>query len=293
MVGKVCVIGARGFLGTAITEELERRGIEWCGITSGPTTKNNEFEFSKFDQEKVISEVEGCSLYINAAGRWKPNTCEGSPGQAIGAMIEFANKVCSFLCVHKAKKFLHLSSAGTVYGEQNGRAHREDDLPTPISWYGRGKLLEEAIYSKYTDSNDIQFVCARITNPFGNVHNAVHGFVDVLLSSVANARKFSVFKGVNPSRDFILAADVAYYIVELLMQDCSGTYNVGSGVSVRTKDICDFVSSLTGFDLIDKSLTHPYYDVVTNEVDTSKLQQVCESKSTTDVFDYIRQRVAS
>lgn len=204
-------------------------------------------------------------------------------------MIEVARKICSLLTVHNAKRFLHLSSAGTVYGEHNGRAHREDDIPSPISWYGRGKLLEESVYSKYTRENNVQFVCARVANPFGSKNNSVHGFVDVLINSVVNAKSFSVFKDVNPSRDFILADDVAFYTVELLMRSCAGIYNVGSGVSIRTEEICDYVCSLTGFDRISKSLSHPLHDVVTNEVDISKLRSVCEKADTINVFDYIRQ----
>jgi UDP-glucose 4-epimerase len=197
------------------------------------------------------------------------------------------NKLQSLLYNTKINKFLQISSAGTIYGEYNKSPSKETDIPNPISWYGRAKVLEELYYQNFAQIQNIDFLCTRVTNPYGNIHKTDHGFIDVLINSIINKKVFRTFVDENHSRDFIYAPDMAYMIVEFLLSGHTGTLNVASGNTIQLSKIIDYVQSINKSFKPNKDLVSLDFDVNNNKIDISHLKSLSLHRETNNIFDYI------
>ena len=288
---RVCVFGSSGFLGSSVAHELDVRGVSWVGVNANSKLRKRDFLLSEIDLENLPAEISSCDYFVNAAGGWKPKTAEAFPEEALSSMIGLAEVTIQLAVKSNAKKILHISSAGTVYGELRDCPHSEVDQPAPLSWYGRGKLLEENYYQRKCIELGLDFVCARVSNPFGNDKKTNHGLVDVLISACKNKADFMTYRDADPSRDFIYAPDMAFYIVSLLLGPQVGVFNVGAGVSHSTKEILDFVRAGYGFSEIKATLSRPKFDVIKNEIDVSKLIEAVGRRETIDLFSYIRDKL--
>ncbi|MCA0901410.1 NAD-dependent epimerase/dehydratase family protein [Microbulbifer agarilyticus] len=284
----VCVLGAGGFLGSAICEALSRNGVPWVGVSTSKQG-GNLVQLADGDAQALARVLSSSDIVINASGRLKPLDFESNPA---GALSDYWDAQQYFSEAYKAsgiKYIVHISSAGTVYGESiSGIPHSEEDCLNPISWYGRAKVLEEMWYENLCRRKGVKYLCVRVSNPFGNTRMTNHGFIDVFLHRILNKESVSVYKDVDPARDFIHAGDMAETIYNLIAQNNDGCYNVGSGVSIRLSEVVEFACSKVVESIpVLKELEHKGFDVVNSSIDISKVKEIGALSSNISVFDYI------
>ena len=77
-LGKVCVFGATGFVGSAIVNELERQGVDWIGISRSANTHPNIVEASLSDTALLHDIISEYSCVVNAMGSFKPADFESN-----------------------------------------------------------------------------------------------------------------------------------------------------------------------------------------------------------------------
>lgn len=284
----ICLLGATGFLGSAIAKELDARGLSWIGTSR---QKNDNDKIKKVDlseRQKMIDILQTSDIVINALGSAKPKDFEASPEEKLNSIWNSVTNLTELIKLADIKKFVHISSAGTVYGDYVDHPHSESGNLLPISWYGKAKVIEELYLENACTSNNINYLCIRVTNPYGNDKKSKHGFVDVLLNCVISNKPFSFYQDCSPVRDFIYADDMAFSIVELIKLKRNGIFNLGSGEGLSLKAIADYVhNKLDGKTLISRAQEKPVYDVLTNRVDIQKLIDSNAYKNSMNVYKYI------
>ncbi|WP_022942084.1 NAD-dependent epimerase/dehydratase family protein [Psychromonas hadalis] len=284
----VCLLGATGFLGSAIAKELEARNISWIGISRNISDDIRIKKLNLSDRDEMINIFKRSDVVINALGSAKPKDFEENPQLTLNTIWENAVTLSSLLKAGNISKLVQISSAGTVYGEEVDAPHTEESNLLPISWYGKAKVIEELYLEKASESNQFDYLCCRVTNPYGNEKKTMHGFIDVLIHSTISGKKFSYYQDCNPIRDFIYADDMAFSIVELIEQNCSGIFNIGSGDSHSLEEIVNFVrDKFKGEVFIDRVTNKPSYDVLNNKVNVEKLIIHKAQRVSMDVFSYI------
>lgn len=293
MENGICVLGATGFLGSAIAEQLELSNANWIGVSIDKSSNPKIRTIDPHDSESLIELLGSYSIVINAVGSRKPADFENELSPSMrgfwGTVEHFSN------VFEKAniKKLVHISSAGTVYGSATTDAgHKESDNLKPISWYGRAKAFEELHYEKLCTNIDIDYLCVRVANPFGNVNKTRHGFVDVLINCIENGEDFHCFNDCDPRRDFVFAPDMANMIINLINHEESGCFNIASGDSIPLSQIIDLVvNKLNVTANIQTDLCHPEYDVLNSVVDISKIKSSSCYVNTMPVLKYIEQKL--
>lgn len=274
---KVCVFGATGFVGSAITKELEQQGYQWVGVTRTKSQNPNLIEASLSDSSTIQDIIAEYPLVINAMGSFKPADFEANTKHVFQSFWENTQLFSEILSKSKVKQLLHISSGGTVYGESHGTPSCESDWLKPISWYGKAKVIEESMLEKSALQGEFQYTCARVSNPFGNKRFSNHGFIDVLINTVLNDGVFNTFDNPDYCRDFIHCQDMAKTLIALLHIEHVNqfeVFNVGSGNSISLHDIIAYVKAIyTGFEYKLERLTTDY-DVVQSVLDVSKLKKI-------------------
>jgi len=288
----VLVIGASGFIGSAITKRLDRINVEWSGIDA--VTHDSKVKQLIVSEEKIellVQEFNKYQYIINASGSLKPNDFINGFESAMEASWSYLSSLSKALRASNVKKYLHISSAGTVYGEAHNEAFDETSETSPTNWYGRTKLLEELLLKKTAEESHFDFCCARLSNPYGNQRSASHGLVDVLIHSVLEQKKFVAKFNSSTSRDFIYIDDAAKKIVNILLSKEIGVFNIGSGKAEKLLDIVQFVHSLKPDSSIVFEYDEKFMGVCHSRISIEKYRKAFGEDEDQSLYDYIESKV--
>lgn len=268
----VCVLGASGFVGSSILKYLKANNIPAFGISRSSDSEDIYRLEDYRDTDRFAALLDSCTVVVNAVGSYKPKDFSADIEGPFNELGVFAKAVDAALARVDIKRFVHISSAGTIYGHGSGSKHHESDVTVPVTWYGRIKLLEESYYAQICRRHGVDFIAARVTNPFGNTRPKRHGFVDVLARSVLDGSFFHTFGTNIHKRDFIHVDDMSRMIAGLCsasLESSSEIFNIGSGCSYSLYELATLVDGLCGnvvFDLTGDGTDIDVVDICTEKV---------------------------
>lgn len=271
------ILGATGFIGSFICKDIEEQGKIWIGtsrVKSGKNIVNIDLS-DPLSVDHLLQYYTENTTIINASGSNKPQDFEASFSTAFKDNYSIIENLANAVTIKKPKRVIHLSSAGTVYGESNClRPFKEDDILKPIGWYGRAKMIEELILQSRLDILGVPLIIGRVTNPFGNSRHPSHGFIDVLLDKMKAGSTFSAYFDINASRDFIHVKDLASIILMISNSNFSGVVNIGSGSSTSLNRILECVLKFK--ENHSKIIVKEKYssDVISSCVDVTKMNNI-------------------
>ncbi|MBU9282744.1 NAD-dependent epimerase/dehydratase family protein [Burkholderia multivorans] len=148
------------------------------------------------------------------------------------------------VCIDEGvKKFVFVSSGGTVYGNQPvGTLITESAVTRPISLYGTSKLCIEHIALLYHVQRQLPAVIVRPGNAYGagQVPFRGQGLIATALASAQQGREVTIFGDGNAVRDYIHVQDIADAITKIAQDGTPGEiYNVGTGFGVSVRALLD------------------------------------------------------
>ena len=286
----VCILGANGFIGKALCRELEKSGCPWIGIDRQSGDMLNTAIIDLNHTDKILGIIEKYPMVINASGSLKPKDFINDFENAMEVFWEHLQSIVEILHTGKVSKFIHISSAGTVYGENFGTGSTENEILRPKSWYGKTKVIEEKFFRNACLDNNIEFLCVRATNPFGKSELTRHGFVDVLINSVKKQGRFSIFFQEGTTRDFIFIEDMSKMIITLLFSEEKGFFNVASGKSIPLESLLKYVKDNFKNVNIDYKETYDETDIRHSKVSIEKYKTKYGEVEFKNVFDYITEK---
>jgi nucleoside-diphosphate-sugar epimerase len=150
----ILLTGATGYIGGAIAEELERRGLPYTTLTGRLETL-------------APGSLRGYRHVIHAAGAPR---YRGQPA------IDIANRLGTerLVAALGGEPSLLFLSSRSVYGHQFGKVCRESDPATPSEPYGEAKLAAERAVA----ASGLEHVIARIPSVIGACRTGIgHSFL--------------------------------------------------------------------------------------------------------------------
>jgi len=284
------VLGASGFIGSNLLHHLNDRGVSAVGI-SRSVGQGNVVQVSDFnDVELLTRALNDCNVVINAIGSFKPKDFLNDIAEPFDELGAVAQAIDNVLSKASVKRFIQISSAGTIYTHNDRQPRVEDDVAIPNTWYGRVKLLEESYYEQICSKHNIDYVVARVSNPFGNTRPIRHGFVDVLANSIVTGGRFRTFSTVRHERDFLHIDDMSRMLLGLCNVELASSreiFNVGYGDSFSLHELACFVDGYCGNVIFDLEIDATNIEVV--KVCTQKIESVCGVNwEKVSPFEYLR-----
>ncbi len=232
----ILITGASGFIGSNLVDNLINRDYNLILISREYGLDYNQIN-SKFLDESNID------VTINLAGKAHDVKNVSNVEEYYKVNTLLSNQIYDAFLGSSSKVFITLSSVKAVLDQVYGEL-LEDDFPTPISHYGKSKLLaEHHILSKPIPEGKRVYILrpCMIHGP-GNkgnlnlLYNIVSKGLPWPLGLFENARSFSSIE------------NLCFIIRELIEREdiTSGVYNVADDIPLSTNEVINLIAFSKG-----------------------------------------------
>jgi nucleoside-diphosphate-sugar epimerase len=231
---KVFITGINGFVGRNLqpylTKDFDIKGISRKG-------KPDSLTYKAFLEENIAYDA-----IIHLAGKAHDLQGTSNDKEYYDVNYELTRRLYDQFLQSKAEKFIYISSVKAVADTVEG-VLTEDDVPNPVTAYGKSKLMAENYILANMPADKQVFILrpCMIHGPGnkGNL-NLLHGIVTKGIPYPLGA-----FKNV---RSFLSVENLCFVINELLVQKNipSGVYQVADDLSLSTNKVIELIGDSMG-----------------------------------------------
>ncbi|MEO6313953.1 MAG: NAD(P)-dependent oxidoreductase [Chitinophagaceae bacterium] len=227
MKKKLLITGASGFLGYHLIEAALSQEYEvYAGIrklsSTGHLDKARvtivELDMSDPDNIQAVLALHGIQYIIHAAGLTRAKS---------ESVFNFSNATLTrnlaiAAAAARIKKFVFISSLAALGPSATSGPVKEDDIPQPLTWYGKSKLLAESYLRAIPN---LPFIVLRPTAVYGPREK------DLLLLVKSVITGIEVYIGKREQQlSFVYVKDVANVAVKCLESSMNAEfYNLSDG----------------------------------------------------------------
>lgn len=239
--GAAAVVGASGFLGSALVRALRAGGVRVA-------------EYTRSVPFLACSGVPDARLVTARTVFWlatsiNPAVADAEPWRAREDRDAFASMVRTAEQLTDPPRIVLISSGGTVYDPAVDPPYGEDSPTRPLGAYGRSKLaLERSLRASALPSD--RALVVRIANAYGPGQPAAsgQGVIAYWLRALARGESITLFGDPATTRDFVYIDDVAEALtaVHEHPRPLPPVLNVGSGAPTSLGELAELVCEVTG-----------------------------------------------
>ncbi|KPL01315.1 MAG: hypothetical protein AMJ91_00070 [candidate division Zixibacteria bacterium SM23_73_3] len=185
-------------------------------------------------------------VILNAAAYTDVDGCEINRDQAWAVNVGGVRNLVGVCREHKIK-LVHLSTDYIFDGEKG--PYSEDDLPHPVSFYGKTKLESENVIKQ----SEIDFLIVRTNVLYGFGKKVKKNFLLWLIEKLSAGVKLEIVNDQlnNPT----LADNLSECILEMVQKDMSGMFHIGGAEYLSRYDFALKVADKFEFDKANISAT--------------------------------------
>tara|TARA_Y100000588_G_scaffold395323_2_gene523419 strand:- start:31808 stop:32695 length:888 start_codon:yes stop_codon:yes gene_type:complete len=251
---RVFLIGARGFIGSAMRRRLDVEDIPTLALGS------NDLDLLETGASDRLAEMLRPDDSVVMLAALTPD--KGRDIATLMKNLTMMQTVCAALEKSGCSHFVYFSS-DAVYDTAISRV-TEDTPASPQDLYGTMHYTREIMARSLTE---IPLLVARPTIVYGldDTHNSYGP--NRFRRTAKQEGKITLFGGGEETRDHIHVDDVAELTLKCLFHKSTGTLNIATGVSNSFHDIADITAKEFGnrIEIITtprtNPITHRHYDV--------------------------------
>lgn len=234
------VVGASGFIGSAVANRLDA-----VGIPCARYTRSTPFAV----KGKLTAEVAGAATIYWLASSIRPATSDAATkaGTDLHALDELLNLLAEQ--GSGETRLVAVSSGGTVYDTRTAPPYREDSPTRGANAYGEAMLAVEARISNGAPHHAI----VRASNAYGpgQPTRRGQGVIAHWLDAIRREEPIRVLGDPETKRDYVYISDLVDAL--LLVADVPDSpdrpriVNIGSGTGTSLAELIDLISKTVGF----------------------------------------------
>ena len=270
---RCCVIGGGGFIGRNLCEALAASGrdVVAIGRKAEPSRAfaalmgvvSGHVRYQSMDVTDIVAlrpVLSTCREVIDLAYATVPQTSFIDPMNDLQSNLPRVVALMKELQDHsQLRRFMVVSSGGTVYGQANRLPISEYSETEPLSPYGITKLTIERYALMNHRLHGLPVVVVRPANAYGVGQQPFigQGFIATAMGQILNHKPVTVFGERGTVRDYVHVRDVASAMVAALQQGINGDiYNIGSGVGRSNLDVLDLIRPLAQAQHLEVNISH-------------------------------------
>jgi UDP-glucuronate 4-epimerase len=289
------VTGAAGFIGSALSKELLRRGHSVVGIDS--LTDYYDIRLKERNLADIVSDrftfycdsmnnidlvrlLHGVDWVFHQAGQPGVRKSWGADfGIYVRENIEATQKLLEAARKSRRLQRLIYASSSSIYGEARSFPTKEDAVTRPLSPYGVTKLAAENLCSLYAENFGVPAVSLRYFTVYGPGQRSDMAFTRFIKAAVTN-RPITIYGNGQQIRDFTYVDDVVHanLLAAEVCTEAGSIFNVAGGCSASVNDVLALLGGMTGAALNVEYRDEAAGDVRRTGGDTSRIAEVLRWK---------------
>ncbi len=259
MSNSVLVVGATGFLGTAICESLIAQGKSVIAVGSRhkPDLPGVESSFRWASQcpGDTRALIENIHSVIYLASASTPGSSAGKPIFEVNENLAPLAALLEAMRDAPDKKLIYFSSAGALYGTPSDGIATELHLPQPRSYHGAAKVAAEHFIQAWTLQTGSKATILRPSNVYGpgQIANLGFGIIPAALGCILRGEPLTIWGNGEAVRDYLYIDDMVSLTLTALDSDeyrGARTINAASGRGVSINELLDLLERTTGRPLV-------------------------------------------
>jgi len=243
---KVIVTGGAGFIGSHVVDTLIKQGIEVIILDNLSTGKkeniNPKATFIKCDltKDKPLFRDVDVVFHLAATPQVQysmENPTDNNNIDSLINILELSKK-------SGVKKFI-FSSSSSVYGNPNYVPIDENHPTNPLSPYALHKLVGEQYCKLYSEVYDLDTVCLRYFNAYGDRmpnKGAYRSVISIFKEQHSKKQPLNIVNDGEQRRDYVHVDDIvnANILCANSTKKLNGDiFNVGTGKSYSVNEVAD------------------------------------------------------
>lgn len=255
---KVLILGANGFIGKHLVEELSVNGnveITAFGQTAGKdfNGKVRVLEGNFEDAGDLQKALAGQDIVYHLISQTLPSSSWDKTLFEVEKNLIPTLKLIDIAAAGGVKKICFASSGGTVYGQPPEENIANEESPTaPFSPHGIIKRTIESFLEYALRNHQINYDIYRISNVYGIGQDTRKGlgFINTALENIVRNKPVVIFGDGENLRDYIYVKDAARLLslsVTKKLND-SGIYNVSSNRSISLNELVRLMKDVLRID---------------------------------------------
>jgi len=303
---RVLVTGGAGFIGSALVDQLVKRGDQVLVIDNFSTGSEKNLEEAKNTsaEDLVIENCDICnSETTNLIADYKPSTIFHLAAQVdVRASVEDPLKDLETNLVGlirvleggrkaETRKIIFASSGGTIYGEPEAKhlPLNEDTPWNPLSPYGVSKLAGGLYVNTYSSLHGLKGTTLALSNVYGprqDPHGEA-GVVAIFAGKLLEREPCTIYGTGMQTRDFVYVEDVASAFVASIENGDGKLFNIGTGTETSIQHLYKEMALAVGIDIDPEKEAGRSGEIERSSLDPSLAGKILGWKPTTNLRDGI------
>ncbi len=296
---KALVIGGNGFIGTHLVSALKAAGVNVRVFDRYPNQSAEpdgsiEYIVGDLGNHGALNEiVNGMDWVFHLAYTTLPKTSNDDPVYDVRSNVIDTIQLLQECNNFGIKKFVFVSSGGTVYGVPKTVPIKENHPTEPICSYGITKLAIEKYLQLFYHLYKLDYVVLRLSNPYGPGQNpnSKQGAIGVFLGRVAQGEPINIWGDGEIVRDYLYIEDAIGAFIQAARYtatyDEPRVFNVGCGKGYSLNELIAVMRNTIDAPIKVEYLPARDLDVLVNILDVSLVEKKLNWRPTIDLADGI------
>lgn len=255
---KILVTGGAGFIASHIVDSLIEKGHDVVVVdnlvTGQKTNLNKKARFYEMDiQDKKVEDIfkkHKFDLVNHHAAQMNVRVSVDDPifdanNNILGLLNLLNNSV-----KYGVKKFVFVSSGGTIYGDDAKLPIKEDEIKAPASPYGISKITGEYYVKFFSSVHGIKYSILRYSNVYGPRQNpkGEAGVVSIFSTLMLENKTPVIFGDGKQTRDYVYVKDIVN--ANMLVMDGKGDndyFNLAIQKEIDVNQLFNAMAKIIGY----------------------------------------------
>lgn len=302
-IGTIAVFGASGFIGKQLVKGLAERGGKVRAVARKVLSGSDQVEGVEqvradlVDVLSVSHALDGVTTVVQLANNINPASGNSRLVNDLQQELVTQLRFIEACLLAGVKRVIFPSSGGAVYGHLKYTPADESHPTVPVSSYGMTKLAMERYLHLFHISHGLDYVVARISNPYGPTQRFTRGqgLIPLVIDRVKNNEPATVFGNGLATRDFLFIDDLVDGLIAAIERPEIGckTINLASGEAKSIMDVLNTISDLIGREVEIERLPARNTDVGQNCLDVSMAKELLDWEPKTSFREGMRMTLAA
>lgn len=213
-------------------------------------------------------------IIINAIGSLGTEASVEEAAESF-SFCNLVSRLLLYLNNKRVRRFIQISSGGTVYGCPIWQPIPETAPTDPLTNYALQKvIIEQLIKINFLENGQLPYSILRVGNPFGGfqVAGKKQGAIPIFIRNMLKSNEISLWANRDTIRDFIYISDFVFGV--RLMLEYNGierVFNLATGIGTSIEQVIKTISEQLGQAPIIREVSNHTPPIPKNVLDISKL----------------------